>query len=204
MRRRLTHLLIAGYLGALFFGIGSHCFKYCDACHPGMYFVVWDMFCGWSTWEQRLHIIGEGESGTYYRLAPGPWADYQPYSNVSRHHYDNFGNHAARLAVNCLKHTDHEPMRRVFVVEESWNKKYNMPVSLRQDVVGAADEKHSYLYLRDEYRADGTTVVRRPPWHALQMARSTSENPRLHAQARGGAPMILAEGVGRQPMMTPQ
>ncbi len=204
MKRRLTHCLIAVYLGLLFFGIGSHCFKYCDSCHPGMYFVVWDMFCGWSTWEQRLHIIGEGESGTYYRLAPGPWGDYRPYSDIGRHHYDNFGNHAGRLAANCLKHTDHEPIRRIIVVEESWNKKYNMPAALRHDVVGANDPKHSYFYLRDEFLADGTPITRRAPWHSLQAGRSVSENPRLHAQARNGAPFMLADGIGARAPMASQ
>lgn len=198
MRRWLTQCFIALYLGALAFGIGSHGFKYCDSCHPGMYFVVWDMFCGWSTWEQRLHVIGEGESGTYYRLAPGPWGDYQPYSNLSRHHYDNFGNHSGRLAANCLKHTDHEPMRRVFVVEESWNKKFNLPPSLNPNVVPVNDEKFTYLYLRDELQPDGTPIVRRAPWHQLQMTRSISENPRLHAQARQGTPVMLADGAANQ------
>lgn len=191
MKRWLTHCAIAGYLLALCWGIAGHCFKYCDACHPAMYFVVWDMFCGWSTWEQRLHIVAEGESGNYYRLAPGPWGDYQPYSDIGRHHYDNFGNHTQRIATNCLKHTDHEPIRRVYVIEEAWNKKFNQPESLQQDVVPVGDTQHSYFYLRDEFRADGSTVVRRTPWFQLQANRTVIENPRLRLQANKAATQFV-------------
>ena len=63
MKRWFTSLGIAAYLTALAVGFVSHAVDYGTDCHPIMYFLVWDMFCGWSAYEGRLHLIGEGESG---------------------------------------------------------------------------------------------------------------------------------------------
>ena len=84
MKRWLTHLLISGYLLALFGGIASHTLNLGAVSHPGMYFFVWDMFCGWSSYADRIQVVGEGESGTYYQLAPGPWGEFKPYGKIGR------------------------------------------------------------------------------------------------------------------------
>ncbi|GAF86661.1 unnamed protein product, partial [marine sediment metagenome] len=73
MKRWLTHLLIVTYLGTLFAGVACHALELGVQSHPGMYMIVWDMFCGWSSYAGRIEVIGEGESGKYYQLAPGPW-----------------------------------------------------------------------------------------------------------------------------------
>ena len=73
IKRWAVSLVIVGYLGSLGYGIVCHTLNFNTTSHPGMYFVVWDMFCGWSAYANRLHIIGEGEDNKYYELAPGPW-----------------------------------------------------------------------------------------------------------------------------------
>ena len=64
MKRYLTHAMIVAYLGALAFGLFAHTFKFKNYAHPGMYFIVWDMFCGWSGYDVRNHMIAEGEGPT--------------------------------------------------------------------------------------------------------------------------------------------
>ena len=123
-------MVIVSYLGSLGYGIVCHTLNFNTASHPAMYFVVWDMFCGWSAYANRLHIIGEGEDGKYYELAPGPWTKFTPFGDLTRHHYDPFLNHSSDIVRNCLKHTRAKPMRRLLVIEEYWAKKYNLPDSV--------------------------------------------------------------------------
>ena len=66
MKRLATVLFILAYIGSLGWGIVAHAVKYKASSHPAMYFVVWDMFCGWSAYANRTQIIAEGESGRYY------------------------------------------------------------------------------------------------------------------------------------------
>ena len=49
-----------------------------------------------------------------------------PYGDLDRMHYDVLGNSHRKMALNALKRTDHEPIRRVVMIEEVWPKKYNL------------------------------------------------------------------------------
>src|SRR5579863_1584482 len=113
MKRWLTHLGIGVYLVALAFGFFAHMCDVATACHPIMYFLVYDMFCGWAGFEGRMHIVGEGESGKYYELAPPPWGEFHPYGFIARHHYDPNHTNGWTLAKSVLDHTRHEPMVRI-------------------------------------------------------------------------------------------
>ena len=66
IKRWAVSLVIVGYLSSLGYGIVCHTLNFNTASHPAMYFVVWDMFCGWSAYANRVHIIGEGEDNKYY------------------------------------------------------------------------------------------------------------------------------------------
>ena len=112
MKRWLASLGIGVYLLALATGFVAHTVDFGTDCHPIMYFLVWDMFCGWSGYEGRMQLIGESESGKYYDLAPGPWGELHPYGRIDRHNYDPNHTNGLVLAKNCLKHTIHEPMAR--------------------------------------------------------------------------------------------
>ncbi len=164
LKRLSVSLVIVSYLGSLGDGIVCHTLNFNTASHPGMYFVVWDMFCGWSAYANRLHIIGEGEDGKYYEVAPGPWTDFKPYGDLSRHHYDPFLNHSPHLVKNCLAHTNAKPMRRFLVIEEYWAKKYNLPDSVWNQYFDEPKQRHSYFQLRQIMAPCGTPLRRFPSW----------------------------------------
>ncbi|HIK95579.1 MAG TPA: hypothetical protein EYG03_26840, partial [Planctomycetes bacterium] len=63
LRRWMTHAVIVVYLSWLGHGVFCHALQYRVSAHPLMYFTVWDMFCGWSGWSYRTHVVAEGESG---------------------------------------------------------------------------------------------------------------------------------------------
>ncbi len=127
MKRWLTHLTIVGYLTALGWGIVAHSLNFGTHIHPSMYFVVWDMFCGWAAYDTRNQVIVEGESGKFYEVLPAPWGEIHPYGDLGRRHYDPYQTFCMSMAQNVLKHTDHEPIARIFVLEEAWAKKFNLP-----------------------------------------------------------------------------
>jgi hypothetical protein len=148
MKRLLAVGTIVAYLGVLLAGLGSHALNYRTSAHPTMYFIVWDMFCGWSAYEDRTHIIGQGESGRYYDLASAPWGDYRPFGDVARHHYDPFAAHSGVLAQSTLRHTEHEPIQQIFIVQEMWAKKFNLPDKLWNERYPEPKNPHSYFHVR--------------------------------------------------------
>lgn len=191
MKRWSTHAIITIYLGVLTTGVVAHAVQYREHSHPLTYFVIWDMFCGWTAWEQRSHVLAEGESGQFYEVAPGPWGSYSAYSeNVSRQHYDPFAEHMLRQAQNTLAKTSHEPIRRILVVEESWAKKYNLPAHLAAKLTPAPTEKQSYIHIRDMFLPDGTLLEHRGAWLSMQSQAALFDNPRLEQLAMPQLPVV--------------
>lgn len=186
MPRWLTHWLIGGYLAALGFGVFAHAFSFLKTAHPAMYFLVWDMFGGWAAYETRMHVIGEGESGAYYDLAPAPWGEFVPYGSAGRHHYDVHAQFPLRLAENTLAHTQHEPILRILVVDEAWPKKYNLPDALWAIQHETPKEPYSYFSLRSIYAPDGRCLTRQAGFLAKQYELAVLNNPRLRADMRKG------------------
>jgi hypothetical protein len=186
MPRWASHLFIGSYLTALGFGLVCHGLKFIHDSHPAMYFLVWDMFCGWSAYETRIHIVGEGESGRHYALAPGPWGDFHPYSQMHRQDYDVNVSYAWRLAQNTLAHTEHEPMRRIYVLEEAWSKKHNLPPALwrqKYHTEKPADH-HTYWHVRRTYNAAGETLRLVGNWMRCQSELIVLDDPRMRDRAR--------------------
>ena len=195
MKRWLAGATIATYLSVLFAGVASHALGFRQASHPGMYFIVWDMFCGWSGYENRLHIIGQGESGRFYEISPAPWKQIKPFGDLERHHYDPFANHSGSIALNTLRNTQHEPMRKIMVIEECWAKKFNLPDRLWQKRYTEEKQPYSYFHLRKEYSPDGTLVTQNQSWFEYQDHLALSDNPRLWADARKGKPVYHVPSV---------
>jgi hypothetical protein len=161
-----------------------------------MYYFVWDMFCGWSAYDSRMHIVAEGESQTFYRLTPAPWGEFQPFGSLGREHYDSFNGHGVNIGMNVLKHTQHEPMVRLFVIEESWAKKYNLPDAVwktrydgsKSSPVGDAPRLAGDRALRFVALVPGRADVRRQSPAAV---RFPDESPAVCAGAsagQGGSP----------------
>lgn len=202
MKRWLSHLTIVAYLGTLLAGIGCHALNWGISSHPAMYYIVWDMFCGWAAYESRYHVIGEGESGTYYELSPGPWGDIRPYGKLGRRHYDPDGIYCLRMAQNTLRHTDHEPMARLFVIQESWAKKYNLPDHLWAMRHEEPKEKYSYFRVRQITTGDGMILHAQSSWLDYQARIALASNPRLRAEMQRSRPFVAVDGLMAAPETT--
>lgn len=198
MKRWATHLFITAYLGVLGFGLLSHAMTFLKTAHPAMYFIVWDMFCGWCAYESRLHIVGEGASGDYYELSPAPWGEFRPFSAMGRTHYDSFAQFSSQIASNTLAHTEHEPMVRIHVVEECWPKKYNLSERVWQARYEVAKTPHSYFHHRCIFNPQGDTLHRAEGWVAVQSEIGILNNPRLRAEMRRGHTFYASNPGDRQ------
>ena len=186
LKSRLTRwaagLFIGGYLSVLAVGVASHAVGYGQGSHPIMYYVVWDMFCGWSAQSYRTHVLAEGESGTWYDVGTGPWDDgrpFRPYGELKRVHYDVDATHAASLGMNVLRHTAHEPIMRIAVVEECWAKKYNMPEPYWSARWNVPKDPASYFAVRHTLTADGQLLGSKPGWAAEVTRRSVQSSEKI-------------------------
>jgi hypothetical protein len=179
MKRWFSNLVIGLYVTALSVGIVSHTLKFGSAAHPIMYYFVWDMFCGWSSHEIRYHVIGEGDSGNYYELAPAPWVRFMPYGDLDRQHYDVLGNAQHKMALNTLKHTDHEPIHRIVMIEEVWSKKYNLSDRMWSLRFDEPKDPMSYFWQRAEMTDEGRVTSFVPEYCTYLHQRSVADNPRL-------------------------
>lgn len=186
MKRWFSNLVIATYLTALVLGIASHTMKYGGTTHPFMYYFIWDMFCGWSSHEIRYHVIGEGDSGTYYELAPGPWVRFMPYGDLDRVHYDTLGNSHHKMALNALKRTDHEPIHRIVMLEEVWPKKYNFSDRMWSMRFDEPKEPLSYFWQRAEMTDEGRVISVVKDYLQYLNDRSVLDNPRLFSELNSG------------------
>lgn len=202
MKRWIVNSLIVGYLSVLVYGLFCHALYYKINQHASMYFIVWDMYCGWAAYETRLHVIGEGESGRYYELAPGPWGSFKPHGDLDRRHYDHTGLHAINLGLNVLRHTHHEPMVRLFLVEEAWPRKYNLPDDLWALRYSEPKDRLSYYQLRGTYTPDGAAMQQWPAWLTRLSQESVFDNPRLVADMKKGRPFYAVDAQ-RERRVTP-
>jgi hypothetical protein len=197
MRRWLAKLVIGLYLTATFGGIAAHAMNFGTSTHPAMYYFVWDMFCGWAAHEIRYHIVAEGESGTYYDLTSPPWSTFAPYGDLARAQYDVLGNALHKIAINTLKHTDHEPIRRILIAEEVWPKKYNLPDDLWAMRFDEPKDPHSYFWLKTTLDGDGTLVSHNSDYLSYLYTKTIANNPRLRADTQRGKPFFAVDPVHR-------
>lgn len=204
MKKWLTSLGIAGYLALLGYGIVCHSLGFNTNAHPAMYFIIWDMYCGWGSYESRLHVLGEGASGQYYALTPVPWGDFHPFGKIGRQNYDPNAMHVGRMGVNALRYTDHEPIDRIVVIEETWPKKYNLPDHLWNRRYAEPKDKQSYYHLRAVFGADGTLVQRNPLWEQVLAQQVVMDNPRLMSDMTKGRPyFVLDPSLRNRSAVTP-
>lgn len=193
MKRWLSVGFIVVYLGVLSLGVVGHTIGYGTGAHPLMYYLVWDMFCGWSAYDSRIHIVAEGDSRRFYELTPAPWGELHPWGHLGRQHYDMFNSQTHRMADNVLKHSSHEPISRIYIIEECWAKKYNLPDSVWQARYDEPKNPQHYFRMRSVLMADTMRGENYANWLTYQTARSIADNPRLNAQATGSRPMFLLD-----------
>jgi hypothetical protein len=199
MARRFAAAFIVCYLAALAYGLTAHTVGYRTYSHVGMYFLVWDMYCGWSGWETRHHILAEGESGAIYDVGSPPWGEVRVYGGPDRRHYDIYGLHSFRMADNVARHTEHEPFVRYMVVEEAWSKKYNLPDALWSQRFEEPKQPRSYCRIRSAYDTDGSCVASNGAWSNWLMAQALGDNPRLQKDLKVSTPFMTADHFVRSP-----
>ena len=176
-------LFIACYLLVLSCGIVAHALKIGLAGNTFSYYVVWDMFCGWQAYDQRTHLIASTESGDYYELRE-PWGEFCPFGGLGRLQYDLSNEMTSRHIDHLVRHTQHEPIESVYVVQEVWPKQYNLPERLWQQNFGNERDKTSYYHLRAICSKTGRVVRLYPDWLNQQTLNSIGDNPRLRREVR--------------------
>lgn len=198
MRRVLANTVIVTYLGMLALGVACYTLKFGSGVHPAMYYFTWDMFCGWSAHETRYHVLGEGVSGNYYLLTPGPdvATSFKPFGDLSRNHYDALGNSIFKMANSTLRRTEHEPMRRLVFVEEVWPKKYNMADTLWSQRFPEPRQPVSYFWRRAVWSPEGEVLEANGEFVQHLTSRSIFDNPRLLADTRRGQPFLAINTTG--------
>lgn len=179
---------ISCYVTYLAWGALAHTLKLGSGLGPVNYFTVWDMFCGWTAWDSRTHIVAEGASGQFYDVKE-PWGEFHPFGSIARIQYDSTNHLLSNHIHNILRHTSHEDIDRVYVVEEVWPKQYNLPPKLFDYYFDRPNDKLSYFHLRAVCNDDGTPRASFPGWHAQQQLSAVYENPRLKRQAQQATSM---------------
>jgi hypothetical protein len=186
MKQLVVTVFVVSYLGALGYGLFAHAVSYRHDVHPAMYFLVWDMYCGWSAYETRQHVVGEGASGTYYRLTPPPWGSASVYGPQERQTHDYPGTFVIDMARNSLRHSSHEPIVRLMLVEEAWPRKYNLPAHLWAKRHNEPRDPVSYFQIRRTTTAEGQLLQDRPTWLTRIAQDCLMDNPRLRRDVSSG------------------
>ena len=203
MKRVAISLFIVGYLGALTFGLFCHALNFKTGDHPVMYFLVWDMYCGWSGYETRQHVIGEGESGTYYDLTDTPWGSITPYGGHPRQTHDYAGTFVMGMAQNALRQTQHESIIRLFHIDEAWPRKYNLPDDLWEQRYSEPKEWQPYYQVRQVATPGGQILERKPAWLTLAHQSCIIDNPRLRRDMSKGRQYYAVSPSTAREVVTP-
>ena len=193
MKRWLIHLTIFSYLSCLAWGFFTHATQTSPNSSPAMYYIVWDMYCGWNAFSKRHHVIAQGESGKYYELAPGPWGEYQPYGYQDRRHYAPIGAYCGEMGMNTLNHTSHEPISRIYIVEESWAKKFNIPDNYWDSKYDEPKEVNRYCHLWQVLSGEGEVLRENSNWLTQQSQLAILNNPRLQTDSIKNRPFYAVE-----------
>lgn len=181
-RKLAAALVIAAYVGALGFGVVAHALKV-GINYTASYFVVWDMFCGWSAYDQQTHLIAETTDGKFLDLSE-PWGEFQPFGRVARVQYDLTNQVITRQIPHVLDRTQHDDVNRVFVVQEIWPKQYNMPRRIWDRYYSDPPDKLSYHHVRAICHPNGKPISVWPDWVVQQRLNSIADNPRLQQEVQ--------------------
>jgi len=198
MKRWLVNAGIATYFAALAFGYVMHVLAIPNgrATFMPLFFLKFNMFSGWSGYEARMEVLGEGASGKFYQLAPGPWGEFQPYGYLDRRHYDQQFENGLRFAQNSLKHTAHEPIDRILVVEAWYPKKFNLPDKQFEAYYNKPKNLKKYYHLRFVLNPDGEVLSAQPIWLRHEEQLLLTDNPRVVTETQRRKPFWGTQDPG--------
>ena len=99
--------------------------------------------------------------------------------------------------MNALAHTEHEPIRRVIMIEEVWPKKYNMSESSWARRYDEPKDPLSYYWQRAEMTAEGNVISAVPEYLTYLQTSSVADNPRLVNDLHRGRDHFVLSPVQR-------
>jgi hypothetical protein len=105
--------------------------------------------------------------------------------------------------MNTLRHTEHEPITRIYVVEELWPRKYNLPDHLWAKRYPEPKDPMSYYQTRSVYTGDGQLVQTWPTWLARAAQDCVLDNPRLRQDMQTGRPFYAVDPVSTSAGVVP-
>jgi hypothetical protein len=201
MKRYLIIGFISVYLSTLVWGVVANTLSFGVNSHPMMYMIVWDMFCGWSAYDYRHHLVAEGTDGEYYAVEPAPWGTIYPYGNLPRHQYDYTANFTNEFVKHVLSKTDHVPINRVLLIEETWAKKYNILDHLYSWSYGKEKDIHKYYNLQAVISPEGENVARNYNFINAVSSTQVMENPKIRTMMQSSRPFYeVRVGQRMQPI----
>jgi hypothetical protein len=193
MRRWCIGLFIAAYLTTLTGGIVCQALRVGMTAHPAAYFIMWDMYCGWAAYNSKYRAIAEGVSGAYYDLDPAPWGTFRPFNTQGRFQYSTSTVWMAKAAAHTVKRTEHEPIARIFVVEQSWAKQFDLPDYIWKTRYNVAKQPYRYSSIRVEMDGSGNVVKTYPNWVEVQTQLMIADNERIQKQIRDSRPFWMVD-----------
>lgn len=194
MRRWMAGSFIAAYVSALCFGIACQTVRMGTAMHPCMYFIVWDMYCGWTAYNHGYRAVAEGVSGQFYDLNPPPWGAFRPFNTLDR--YQSLTDPAKQARMNLLiaNNTKHEPLARMFVIEEAWAKQFDLPEYIWKAHNAIARDPYRYTKVVLEQSGNGAIAQIGKPWLDGQSQAMLGDNPRLQQEIQNSRPFWQVDG----------
>lgn len=193
MRRWIVCTFIVAYASVLSFGIACQTLRMGTTMHPAMYFIVWDMYCGWNAYNHKYRAVAEGVSGQFYDLNPAPWGAFRPFNTLDRLQSIGLSNNQARVTRLVANNTQHEPFTRMFVIEEAWAKQFDLPEYIWK--ASNAIQRSPYYYTKVvlEQSGDGEITMADGPWLDSQSQMMLADNPRIEQEIRASRPFWMVD-----------
>lgn len=193
MRRRCVVFFISGYFFMLLLGVSAQVAQMSGNRHPAMYFFVWDMYCGWTAYSTKYRVIAEGVSGKFYDLNPAPWGTFRPYNTQDRIQFLGGADTIGQIGVHTAARTNHEPLSRMFVIEEVWAKQFDIPDYIWRERFQIPKEPYKYTKVRVEMAGDGSVTQLHPSWLDTQAQMMLADNPRLKEDVNRTRPFWVVD-----------
>lgn len=193
MRRWIVGCFIASYISVLGFGLACQTVRMGTAAHPLMYFIVWDMYCAWGAYNHGYRAVAEGVSGTYYDLNPPPWGAFRPFNTLDRFQSITAAGNQARYTRLVAANTQHEPIARMFVVEECWAKQYDLSENTWKTYNAVPYQPFRYTKVVLEQSGDGEITAIHPSWIDCQPNVMLTDIPRLEQEIRNSRNFFTVE-----------
>ena len=155
MRRVVAVVLILCYLGAGTFFLYCHLLGETRGL-PWAYYWTWDMFPNYPSFSARRMALGETKSGEFVQVFPTNKIRYRRGGSGDLTRYDLPRNDATlKYAVaEALKETppaeEEDPVTYVFLVEEYWPVRFNLPDDLYQESFGEENPRRHAFRIIDE------------------------------------------------------